>query len=332
MMALIISLILLILIIYPLTVRAMRNFTITVPHVIDRAEGQININLKFNHFLPNLLLFMYDIQFVWHESSIKEFSYEHLILFKKEQSLKINVPNRGVYELFISLRLMDIFGLFLFEFPLDHKSGIIVPLPKAQSLKANYEVLYEELKNSYLVKSGKRERSEADFYDFKLYQKGDDVRYLDWRLFARFGELYIKNYHFLSYIKNNEYIFSIIPPSVTTEGEIILEKMLNFSQSLAYFFYQQDKKSIILWIDSHAQISNFGDPSIQKRSELALLSTRTMKEIGLKANVYFLEESKLGTIIEKNMHESSTLFLFTPHQTPLRSQLCGNKETYYVSY
>lgn len=50
MMALIISLILLILIIYPLTVRAMRNFTITVPHVIDRAEGQININLKFNHF------------------------------------------------------------------------------------------------------------------------------------------------------------------------------------------------------------------------------------------------------------------------------------------
>ena len=146
---------------------------------------------------------------------------------------KITFTKRGIYDFSdISLGANDLFSIFKSVKNIHNKFNIKV-YPKVYDLNninLSGRDSYENLINS---KSGIEDFTLIK--DIRKYNTGDNLKKVHWRLSAKHGELYVKNFDSISGMECNLFMNMHIDDLGNELFEIIEEDMVDFSVSLAKY-------------------------------------------------------------------------------------------------
>ncbi|NIZ46591.1 DUF58 domain-containing protein [Entomospira nematocerorum] len=338
MMALIISIIVLVLIIYFYTAHLIHSSSLTHTLSMQDQETQVTLILDFPSRPLPLFLFIYEWESRWAASPHKQYLYTTDIKLRKKIYLHTLHSHRGVYEVTFLLRFTDIFGLFTIEIPVPHKQTILIPAPivhakmdiPPSALHALHNLHHSEQKHQSHNKIANQ------FYDFKRYTIGDDIRSLDWRLFARFNELFIKNRETQHSTIRMIHSMEIILPDPSILGEIQLDALISLSQEIARSLPEH---ALELSIGDSFHLNKYRGDTLEQRQKLAYITTHTSRKfqaIKKAPYVFLLHYTQISSIIglldiycphiliilyEKSQYRPTSL---TIQHTPF--------EVYFVSY
>ena len=79
----------------------------------------------------------------------------------------------------------------------------------------------------------------VEFNDYRHYQRGDDMRHVDWRLYARSGKLYIKQYEDETNVRCVILLDTSASMAYTSGGMSKLDYCITLASALAYFIARQ---------------------------------------------------------------------------------------------
>ena len=79
----------------------------------------------------------------------------------------------------------------------------------------------------------------VEFNDYRHYQRGDDMRHVDWRLYARSGKLYIKQYEDETNVRCMILLDTSASMAYTSGGMSKLDYGITLASALAYFIARQ---------------------------------------------------------------------------------------------
>lgn len=79
----------------------------------------------------------------------------------------------------------------------------------------------------------------VEFNDYRHYQRGDDMRHVDWRLYARSGKLYIKQYEDETNVRCVILLDTSASMAYTSGGVSKLDYGITLASALAYFIARQ---------------------------------------------------------------------------------------------
>ena len=79
----------------------------------------------------------------------------------------------------------------------------------------------------------------VEFNDYRHYQRGDDMRHVDWRLYARSGKLYIKQYEDETNVRGMILLDTSASMAYTSGGMSKLDYGITLASALAYFIARQ---------------------------------------------------------------------------------------------
>ena len=79
----------------------------------------------------------------------------------------------------------------------------------------------------------------VEFNDYRHYQRGDDMRHVDWRLYARSGKLYIKQYEDETNVRCVILLDTSASMAYTSGGMSKLDYGITLASALAYFIARQ---------------------------------------------------------------------------------------------
>ena len=79
----------------------------------------------------------------------------------------------------------------------------------------------------------------VEFNDYRHYQRGDDMRHVDWRLYARSGKLYIKQYEDETNVRCMILLDTSASMAYTSGGVSKLDYGITLASALAYFIARQ---------------------------------------------------------------------------------------------
>ena len=90
----------------------------------------------------------------------------------------------------------------------------------------------------------------VEFNDYRHYQRGDDMRHVDWRLYARSGKLYIKQYEDETNVRCVILLDTSASMAYTSGGVSKLDYGITLASALAYFIgRQRDAVGLITFDD-----------------------------------------------------------------------------------
>lgn len=165
-------------------------------------------------------------------------------------SNKIFFTKRGIYDFGdISLEVNDLFYIMK-SIKNIHKELYIMVYPRAYDLtniNLSGQDSYENLINS---KSGIDDLTLIK--DIRKYNTGDNLKKVHWKLSAKHGELYVKNFDAISGKECNLFINMHIDNLNINLDEIIEEDMVDFSVSLTKYMMNNRIKTT-LFINSKEQ-------------------------------------------------------------------------------
>ena len=79
----------------------------------------------------------------------------------------------------------------------------------------------------------------VEFNDYRHYQRGDDMRHVDWRLYARSGKLYVKQYEDETNVRCVILLDTSASMAYTSGGMSKLDYGITLASALAYFIARQ---------------------------------------------------------------------------------------------
>ncbi|NIZ40935.1 DUF58 domain-containing protein [Entomospira entomophila] len=335
MMALIISIIVLVLIMYFYTMYLIASSSLE--HVVSPKRTTFTLSFPTRRPLQ-LFLFIYEWESRWSASTFKQYSYSQLFKLQKTNYLDIPNPNRGVYDMTLLLRFTDIFGLFTIEIPLPHQKRLLIPAPIPQNHPEIPDMAILALQNleQELSQSSPPQRSGDQFYDFKRYTIGDDIRSIDWRLFSRFNELFIKNRERYSAPSQLLHAMEIILPEPSIAGERQLDTLISIGQIISQSIM---KHQLELYIGDSFHLPQFNGNSIEHRHKLAYVTTTLSRSFHTRTTssciflVHYNQYQALLTMLDAQSNHVVLVLYEQSHIKPVSMSLKYTLiEVHFVAY
>ena len=123
----------------------------------------------------------------------------------------------------------------------------------------------------------------VEFNDYRHYQRGDDMRHVDWRLYARSGKLYIKQYEDETNVRCVILLDTSASMAYTSGGVSKLDYGITLASALAYFIARQrDAVGLITFDD---QIREYIPAKTRQLHLMRILRALSRVRAGQKTDV-----------------------------------------------
>jgi len=123
----------------------------------------------------------------------------------------------------------------------------------------------------------------VEFNDYRHYQRGDDMRHVDWRLYARSGKLYIKQYEDETNVRCMILLDTSASMAYTSGGMSKLDYGITLASALAYFIARQrDAVGLITFDD---QIREYLPAKTRQLHLMRILRALSRVQAGQKTDV-----------------------------------------------
>lgn len=139
----------------------------------------------------------------------------------------------------------------------------------------------------------------VEFNDYRQYQRGDDMRHVDWKLYARSDKMYIKQYE----DETNVRCVILLDTSASMDYSSGSMSKLNYgvtlASALAYFVMRQrDAVGLITFDD---EVRNFIPPRCRQPHLMRILRTLSTVKSGSQTNVVKPLTDLAVTLTKKSM-------------------------------
>lgn len=152
--------------------------------------------IKNYGILPVYYIEMHNTIFYELDKNYKGYVFNLDIDGNKRLNTKVEFFTRGIYDFGeIRVYFKDFFSLFNFEKVIKRKSVIRV-YPKIYQLN-KFNFYGEDLFNSTIKEKG-NVREDYSISDIRKYRTGDNLRKIHWKISAKYGELYTKNFEMVT--------------------------------------------------------------------------------------------------------------------------------------
>ncbi|GIM29473.1 hypothetical protein CPJCM30710_21390 [Clostridium polyendosporum] len=207
----------------------------------------------------------------------REYVGDAITLFLNSNKIisnEVKFLNRGKYDFGkYEISFNDMFGIFQVTLKLD--TGFYVKVyPRLYDINFIFFNRNDITNNMLSIKN-----NICDLYsirDMRKYTKGDDLRFISWKVSAKLNELYVKNFDriyvqgFSIFLDMNKDVFSADSKGVNEES------LIDFCVSLSYmlmkknvklYVYINNKKSEIFKINNSDQYNNLLKYFLENKSE-----------------------------------------------------------------
>lgn len=203
---------------------------------------EANISLENKNFIPINYI---EVKYYGDINCNSENQADILNLKGREvKNIKLNnsFHIRGVYNIAnISLIIKDIFNIFYLKKSLNDKINVKV-YPKVLQVNDFYNSSQNQLLGENLLYSVENNTFTKDI---RKYQIGDNLKRIHWKVSAKYGELYTKNYEIYSnevytiFLDMNEEIYQ------EEDGDIIEESAIEFVISLCKYISDKNLSAVL---------------------------------------------------------------------------------------
>ncbi|GAA0123371.1 hypothetical protein UT300018_26890 [Clostridium faecium] len=176
--------------------------------------------------------------------------------FNSDKWLKrtITFNKRGIYDFgTTTIKVTDLFNVITSNKNISHKLGVKV-YPKIYNIKLFKLSGSEKLEN--LLNSDSKVEDLTLIKDIRQYRIGDSLKRVHWKISAKQGELYVKNYDYISGTQCNLFLDMKKIDFSNKNEELKEEMMIDFTSSLL-------KKFVDLGIKSKIYINNSKNEKIE---------------------------------------------------------------------
>ena len=144
----------------------------------------------------------------------------------------------------------------------------------------------------------------VEFNDYRHYQRGDDMRHVDWKLYARSEKFYIKQYEDETNVRCVIVLDTSASMAYTSGGISKLEYGVTLASALAYFIMQQrDAVGLITFDD---EVKDYIPAKCRQPHLMHILRTLAGVEPGTKTDVV-----KPLTNLAASLNKKSMVVLIT---------------------
>lgn len=139
----------------------------------------------------------------------------------------------------------------------------------------------------------------VEFNDYRQYQRGDDMRHVDWKLYARSDKMYIKQYEDETNVRCVILLDTSASMSYSSGSMSKLNYGVTLASALAYFVNRQrDAVGLITFDD---EVRNFIPPRCRQPHLMRILRTLSTLETGTQTNVVKPLTDLAVTLTKKSM-------------------------------
>lgn len=139
----------------------------------------------------------------------------------------------------------------------------------------------------------------VEFTDYRHYQRGDDMRHIDWKLYARSEKLYVKQYEDETNVRCVIVLDTSASMAYTSGGISKLEYAVTLASALAYFVMRQrDAVGLITFDD---EIKDYIPPKCRQPHLMLILRTLAAVEAGTRTDVVKPLTSLAASLKKKSM-------------------------------
>lgn len=214
---------------------------------------------------------------------------------KKDIAVTVKCKYRGEYDVTLQyIEIYDFLNLFSWKKKLNDKKVITV-YPKVAGIRCLG--LNESPDDNAQELSDKNQGDGITVSDLRLYVLGDSMKKIHWKVSARTGELYVKNFETTIEARN------VIILDLRPIDDIAFEdKIVEIGASIAYFSLQRQMKVDVLYFDQ-----KLSSVSAESLSEFYFIYT-------LFAGIKFTSEYDAAMLIKeyvKNNRSNANVWLIT---------------------
>ncbi|GAB5500328.1 MAG: DUF58 domain-containing protein [Pseudohongiellaceae bacterium] len=139
----------------------------------------------------------------------------------------------------------------------------------------------------------------VEFNDYRQYQRGDDMRHVDWKLYARSDKMYIKQYEDETNVRCVILLDTSASMNYSSGSMSKLNYGVTLASALAYFVNRQrDAVGLITFDD---EVRNFIPPRCRQPHLMRILRTLSTLETGTHTNVVKPLTDLAVTLTKKSM-------------------------------
>lgn len=139
----------------------------------------------------------------------------------------------------------------------------------------------------------------VEFNDYRHYHTGDDMRHVDWKLYARSEKLYIKQYEDETNVRCMIVLDTSASMSYSSGGVSKLNYGITLASALAYFIMGQRDAVGLITFDE--QMNEYLPPKCRKPHLMHILRTLAQVEAGKKTNAVKPLTDLAATLNKKSM-------------------------------
>jgi uncharacterized protein (DUF58 family) len=169
----------------------------------------------------------------------------------------------------------------------------------------------------------------VEFSDYRNYQPGDDLRHLDWRLYARNDRLCIKRY--MQETNARFYLLCDTSASMSYRGAAAWGSKLECAKVLAaaltWFLLKQNDAAGILTLDGEAEVPEFIRPS-QRSTQFGLI-LRQLEKLRSSGGSCL---SRLLHHASRLVHRRSVVLFFSDLLEPSEEVALGLKQLRFLGH
>jgi hypothetical protein len=222
--------------------------------------------LKLVKPLPSFVLFSHSLRLSWHFVGFPVFdTFYPLPSAQREITLTLIPPKRGVFTIKHQLVRHDIFGIFaLATQAIKGSEKLVVGLGHSHS---SVEMSLVLAKVPALVKT--KAVHENEFSQHRAYHPSDDPRRINWTLYARFHDLFMRVSDDNETV-TKEVTIRLLPPRYQP---LILDQLLKTAYFMSDFLISK-KLDAVLSIDKQLEIAHFSGQDTIHRLALAPIHNR----------------------------------------------------------
>jgi uncharacterized protein (DUF58 family) len=123
----------------------------------------------------------------------------------------------------------------------------------------------------------------VEFNDYRHYQRGDDMRHVDWKLYARSDKLYIKQYEDETNVRCVILLDTSASMAYSSGGSSKLDYGITLASALAYFIMRQRDAVGLITFDE--EIKDYIPAKCRQPHLMHILRTLSQVESGHKTDV-----------------------------------------------
>ncbi|MBT3530817.1 MAG: DUF58 domain-containing protein [Gammaproteobacteria bacterium] len=139
----------------------------------------------------------------------------------------------------------------------------------------------------------------VEFNDYRHYQRGDDMRHIDWKLYARSEKFYIKQYEDETNVRCMILLDSSASMAYTSGGMSKLDYGITLASALAYFINRQrDAVGLITFDD---EVRDYIPPLCRQPHMMRILRTLSQIEHGTKTDTVKPLTDLASSLTKKSM-------------------------------